>query len=123
MVRVHAMATLIESAAGGSDHAAAHRSCKTCSRCHAVKLAAPGCSHGAPAHGGGARIDSPRTKVCRISIGRPQWRHTKVGLLEAHTMDGLSSVAVAGASPRVGGIKRLRALARLALRLPLASKP
>ena len=67
----HAAARRIECTAGGTGHAAAHRSLTMRNRCPVVTVAALD-AHGAPAQGGGARMDSPRARVNRIVKGRPQ---------------------------------------------------
>ena|SRR5215472_11338020 len=72
------------------------------------------CTHERCGGCGGARIMYAGTKVSTMTIGAPQRRHTKHGGVVVVSVCGLW----AGAS-----LSSARASARLAVRVPLASKP
>ena len=69
---------------------------------------------------GGARIDSPRAKVCTMIFAAPQCAQTKHYLLWSMPQSG-ASAGLIDASRGCPSSERIGA--RLALRLPLAGKP
>ena len=71
---------------------------------------------------GGARMEDLGASSSTISIGRPQWRHTKVGGFESGWSLAPASSATAAEAVTCTP-SSCRAAARLNLRAPLASSP
>ena len=72
---------------------------------------------------GGARMEYSGASSRTISIGRPQWRHAKVGgFVDSESSLAATSLAVIGAGS-TDNSSNCRAAARLSRRLPLASSP
>ena len=101
-----------------------HRSLTMSSR-WTVETLTDVCVHGAPGCCGGARIDSPRAKVCTMIIAAPHCRQMKVGFnaaasrpTSAHSVPGSWISRAEDTAPSSS-----RERARLTVRLPLDNKP